>query len=184
MTSLVGGIFLLEVLEDITYTQTVTGYLVGIGRTNTLAGCTYLALPLLSLVGCIEYTMSRHNQVSLLGDIQTGTQIMTALLQILGLCHEQIGSQHHAVTDDVHLSSLENTRRNAAKHIFLTFELQGMSCIRTTLKTSYYIITRCQHIDHLTFTFIAPLQTQQDIYSTFVHIIYCFFLFFCRVIFA
>ena len=184
MTGLMGSVFLLEILEDVTYSQTVARDFVSIGRTDTFTCSPYLTLSFLSLVGGIEHTVSRHNQVSLLGNIQTGTQIMTALLQVLGFSHEQIGSQHHAVTDNVHLSSLEDTGGNTAKHILLTFELQGMSGIRTTLKTSYYIITRSQNIDHLTFTFIAPLQTQQDIYSTFVHTIYYFFLFFCRVIFA
>ena len=44
-----------------------------------------------------------------------------------------------------------------------------MTSIRTALETGYHIVLRGQYIDHLTFSFVAPLQTQQDIYFTFVH---------------
>ena len=66
VASLRSSILLGEVLEDITHTQTRAAYLVGIGRTNTLTGSTHLILSLLSLIGSIEHTVRRHNQVSLL----------------------------------------------------------------------------------------------------------------------
>ena len=45
-----------------------------------------------------------------------------------------------------------------------------MSRIGATLKAGNHVILRGQDIDHLSFTFIAPLQTQQDVNLTFVHL--------------
>ena len=57
-----------------------------------------------------------------------------------------------------------------------------MSRIGSTLKTSYNVVAWCEHVHDLSFTFIAPLQSQQDINFTFVHccFIMCvyFYLFF------
>ena len=91
---------------------------------------------------------------------------MSALLKILSLSHEEVWSKNNAITDDINLTTLEDTRRDRAEDVFLSFELKGMTCVRTTLEACYYIILRGQYIDHLSFTFIAPLQTEQDIYFT------------------
>ncbi|EJW99553.1 hypothetical protein EVA_12355 [gut metagenome] len=34
-----------------------------------------------------------------------------------------------------------------------------MTCIGSSLKTSYHIVARSQYIDDFTFTFVAPLQS-------------------------
>ena len=169
MGSLVSSILLLEVIEDITYAKTRAAYLVGISRTDALTCGTYLILALRSLDGSIEHAVSRHNEMRLLRDEETALQVMTALLQVLSLTHEEVWSQDYAITDDIHLTTLEDTRRDRAKHVFFALELKSMTSIRTTLKTSNDIILRGQYINHLTFTFIAPLQTEQDIYFTCVH---------------
>ena len=119
--------------------------------------------------------MGGHNQVGLLRDVQTLLQLVTTGLQCLGLFHEQVGSQHHAIADDVYLTALEDTGRNRTQHILLTFELQGVACIGTALKTSYHIILWGQHVNHLSFTFVAPLQTQQDVNFSLIHLsLFCF----------
>ena len=107
--------------------------------------------------------------MGLLRDMQTSMQIMTTCLKCLCLLHKEIGRQNDTITDDIHLSTLEDTRGNRTKHILLTFELKGMTSIRTTLEACYYIVLGGQYINHLTFSFVAPLQTQQDINFTFVH---------------
>ena len=70
MARLAQSILLLEVLEDITNTQTVARYLVGIGRTDTLSRRTHLALTLGSLVGSVEHTMGWHDEMSLARDVK------------------------------------------------------------------------------------------------------------------
>ena len=112
---------------------------------------------------------------------------MAALFQCLGFIHEEIGSQHHTIANDIDLTSLEDTRGDRAQHVLLAFELQRVAGIRTALKTGNNIILRGQHVDHLTFTFIAPLQSQQDINFTLIHLLFVFvefFILFCRVILA
>ena len=66
VASLCSSILLREILEDITNTQTRATNLVGISRTNALTGGAHLILTLLSLIGCIEHTVGRHDEVSLL----------------------------------------------------------------------------------------------------------------------
>ena len=101
---------------------------------------------------------------------------MTTGLERLGLLHEKVGSQDDTITYDIGLTPLEDARGYRAKHILLTFELQCMSRIRTTLETSHHIILRGEHINNLTFSFVAPLQTQQDINFTLIHCFLSFFL--------
>ena len=146
MSSLVGSILLLEIVEDIAYAETGTAHLICISRTDTLTGSTHLVLTLRSLDSSIEHTMSRHDEMSLLRDEETTLEVVTALLQILSFAHEEVWSQDYAITNDVHLTTLEDTRRDRAEHILLAFELEGMTCVRTTLETSNDIILRGDHI--------------------------------------
>ena len=169
VTSLGSSILLLETIEDIAYAQTIAADFVGIGWTNALTRGTHLVLTLLGLVSGIEHAMSRHDEVSLLRDMQTLLQRMTTSLQRFGFVHKQVGSQHHAITDDVDLTALEDTRGYRAQHILLALELECMASVRTALETGYHIILRGQHVDHLTFSFVAPLQTEQDINFTLIH---------------
>ena len=110
---------------------------------------------------------------------------MAALFQCLGFVHEEVGSQHHTIADDIDLTTLKDTRGDRAQHVLLAFELQRVAGIGTALKTGNNIILRGQHIDHLAFSFIAPLQSQQDVNFTLIHLLFVFvefFNFFCRVI--
>ena len=108
VTGLSGSILFREVLQDIAHTETVAAHLVGIGGADALARRTHLVLALLGLVGSIEHTMRRHNQVCFLRNMQSALQLVSALLQRFGLVHKQVGSQHHAVADNVHLATLED----------------------------------------------------------------------------
>ena len=175
MAGFVGGIFLFKVVEDIAYAQTIAGNLIGIGGTDAFAGGTYLVLAFLGLIGGIEQTMGGHDEMGLLGDMQALLQFMAAGLERLGFLHEQVGSQYDTITDDIYLTTLEDARGNGAKHILLALELQRMTGIGTALKTSHHIILRGEHINYLTFSFVAPLQTQQDIYFSLIH---CCFIYF------
>ena len=169
MAGLVGSILLFEVVEDVTYAQTVAAHLVSIGRANALTGGAYLVLALLCLVGSVEYAVGGHDEMCLLRNVQALTQLMAAGLQCLCLLHEEVGGEHDAIADNVYLATLEDARGDGAKNILLTFKLQGVSSIGTALETGYHIILRGQHVDHLTFSFVAPLESQQDINFTLIH---------------
>ena len=120
--------------------------------------------------------MSGHDEMSLARDVQARAQLVATSLQRLGLIHKEIGSEHHSITDDVNLSALENTRGDTAKHILLSLEFESVTSIRSALESCNNIITRGQYIDHLSFSFIAPLQSEQDVNFSFVHC-FVFFLF-------
>ena len=70
MARLVSSIFLFETVEDVAYTQAITGNLVGIGRTYALSGCTYLALTLGGLKRSVEQAVCGHDEMCLLGDME------------------------------------------------------------------------------------------------------------------
>ena len=94
---------------------------------------------------------------------------VSALFQCFRLVHEEIGCQNHAVADYVYLVALENARGDAAQHIFLPLELQRVPCVGTTLESGHHVITGSEHVDYLSLSFIAPLQSQQDVNLSFVH---------------
>ena len=108
MTGLGSGVLLREVLEDVAHTQTIAADLVGIGGADALAGGAHLILTLLGLVGGIEHTVGGHDEMRLLGDMQTALQLMATLLKGLGLVHEEVGGEHHTIADNVHLTTLED----------------------------------------------------------------------------
>ena len=64
-----GGILLVEVVQEVAYTQAVATYLISIGRANSLACGTHFGITLSGLISSIEQTVSRHNKVSLLRNV-------------------------------------------------------------------------------------------------------------------
>jgi hypothetical protein len=47
-----------------------------------------------------------------------------------------------------------------------------MAGIRATLEAGYNVILWCQYVDHLSFSFVAPLQSEQDVNFTLIHLSY------------
>ncbi len=159
MALLVGGILRLEVIQDVTDTQSVAAHFVGIGRPDTLAGGAHLVFALGSLKRAVENAMGRHDQVSLIRDVQARLKLVSALGQLLGLAHKEVGGQHHAIADDIDLATLENSGGNAAEHIFLALEFQGVAGIGSTLKAGNHVIVGREYVYDLTLALISPLKT-------------------------
>jgi len=103
--------------------------------------------------------MGRHDQVSLIRDVQARLKLVSALSQLLGLAHKEVGGQHHAIADDIDLATLENSGGNAAEHIFLALKLQGVAGIGSTLKAGYHVIVGREYVYDLTLALISPLKT-------------------------
>lgn len=49
------------------------------------------------------------------------------------------------------------------KHIFLTFKLQSVSGIGAALEASHDIVAGSKHIYYFSFTFVSPVETQQNV---------------------
>ena len=96
-------------------------------------------------------------------------QVVATGLKCLGFVHEEVWSKHHTISNNVHLATLEDAGGDGTQHILLAFKFQRVTGIRSSLETGNHIVLRGQHIDHLTFSFVAPLQAQQDINFSFVH---------------
>lgn len=152
-----GGILLVEVVQQVAHAQTVATHLVGIGRTDALACRPHFGIALGSLISGVEQTVGRHDEMSLLRNVKALLQVVTRGFERFGLSLEEGRVEHHAVTDDIHLVALKNSRRNRAEYILLAFELQRMAGIRATLKTGHHVIARRQYVDDFAFAFVAPL---------------------------
>ena len=159
VTCLCLSIHFFKIMKDITYTYTVTTHFISISRTYTFSGSSHFGISFSSFISSIQNAVSRQNQMSFLWNVQTFFQGVSASLQSFSLSLEQSRIQYHTITNNVYFISLKYSGRNGTEHIFLAFEFQCMACIRTSLETSYYIITGSQNIDNLSFAFITPLQT-------------------------
>ena len=60
--------------------------------------------------------------------------------------------------DDVDAVFSENAAGNGMQHMLCFVELEGVSCIRTTLKTGNHIVMRCKHVNNFSFPFVTPLK--------------------------
>ena len=108
--------------------------------------------------------MGRQYEVGLAGDAQPLVEHHTGILQFLCLLGEEDRVEHHAVTDDIDRSALEDSRRHRSQDMGLPLDLQCVTGIGSALEATDDIVVGGQHIDHLSLSLIAPLQSQQDIY--------------------
>ena len=101
--------------------------------------------------------MCRNDKMSLVRYKEPVFYINATFCKFVDFILEDLGVDDYAVADDVDTFFVKDTGRNGVKYEFLSVELDGMTGIRSALKTSYDVIMRCEGIDDLTFTFVAPL---------------------------
>lgn len=101
-------VFLVEVVQDITYAQTYAGSFVAVSRANALASGANLVLALCCLVGTIEHTVGRQNEVGAAADVQTLGQFIAGSFEFVGLGHKEVGGYHAAVANDIDFALVEN----------------------------------------------------------------------------
>ena len=152
------GISLLKTFKDVAHTKTAARDLVSIGRADSLARGAHLLYALGGFLCRVEQAVGRHDEVSLLRDIQARLQFVAAPCQVLRLGHEEVRRQDNTIADYIYFSALEDSRGDAPKHILLSFKLKRVPGIGATLKTGDNIVLRSQHIDNLSFTLVAPLE--------------------------
>ena len=143
VTSFCRTIFLIEVMKNITYTNTITAYFIRISRTDTFTGSSYFRISFSCFISGIQNTVRRKNEMSFLRNVQTLFQWVSRCFECLSFRFEQCRIEHYTITDNIYLISLKNTGRNRTKYILLSFELKCMTGIRTALETSDHIVLRC-----------------------------------------
>ena len=165
---------LLEVEEDVAHTHAVAADLVRIGRADALARGADFRTALRRFERSVQHAVRGQDQVRLFRDVEPLRQVVAAAGQCLGLLLEEDRVEHHAVANHVDLIALKYTRRDRTQHVLLPVELQCMPGIGATLKAGHDLIMGGQHIDHLAFSFVAPLQTENDIDFFHLFSVICF----------
>ena len=168
MARLGTGVNLAEVgAQQVAHAHAVAAHLVRIGGADALARGTDFRAALGSLVSRVENPVRRQNQVCLLRDAELPRQVVAAAGQLLGLGTKQNGVEHYAVTDDVGLAALENTRGNRPQYVFLAVEFQRVAGVGSALEACHHLVAGRQYVDNLAFTLVAPLKAENDVY--FLH---------------
>ena len=105
-------ILFVEIMQQVTYAQTVAADLIGVSRADAFTGRTDFTGTFCSFVSGIQDTMGRQDQMSFLRDTQLFSQVVSAGSECLRFLLEQQRIQYDTVTDNVYLASLENTGRD------------------------------------------------------------------------
>jgi len=88
MTSFGGSIFLIKIIENITYTDSVTAYLICISRTDSLSGSTHFRIPFGGFVSSIQNTVCRQDKMCFFRNMQPVFQVMPRCFQSFGFRFE------------------------------------------------------------------------------------------------
>jgi len=72
--------------------------------------------------------------------------------------------QYYAVSDDILDITSEYTGRDLVKYVLDSIELKRVTSVGASLESCNYLIVRSNYVNNFTFSFIAPLKAQQNIY--------------------
>ena len=170
-----GLIFGVEVVQDVAYPQSHAGSLVAVGGANAFARGAHLVLAFGGLIGAVQHTVCGQNEVCPLADVQAFGEFVASGLQFVRLGHEEVGSNHAAVTYDVDFLLVEDARGNAAQHKLLAVEDDGVSRIRAAGKACHHVVAGRKVVHHFTLALVAEYDAQQSIHFSFCHYVCCFF---------
>ena len=98
-----------KVFEDVANSETYACCLVGVSRTNALAGRTYLILTLSSFVSAVEYAVSRQDEVCAATDVNTILEFVACIFEFARLSHKEVGRNHTPIADNVDFAFVEDT---------------------------------------------------------------------------
>lgn len=101
--------------------------------------------------------------MGLAGQFQNLLEVYTRSLQGFCLLAEENRIKNHSVADEIRLSALENSGGDGTQYVFLSVKFEGMACVRPSLETRYGIVAGSKDIHDLTFSFVAPLEAEQNV---------------------
>ena len=103
-----------------------------------------------------------HDEMRFMTDEQSILHGNTKAFQHGNLFHQCHGVDNHSIANHTFDIRLQNSTWNQMKDKFLSFDHNGMSCIRTALIARHDIHGITQKIDDFSFSFIAPLGTNDN----------------------
>ena len=103
-----------------------------------------------------------HYKVCLPGYPEYLRQVGALFLKSLGLLAEQYRIKHYPIAYEIDAIP-ENTGRDGTQHDLPAVKLKSVSGIGAALETRHRIITRSKHVNHFSFSFVAPLETKEDV---------------------
>ena len=162
-------IFLLKIFKYVSDAQADACSFVAVGRTNSFAGGSHFVLSLRCFVGSVEHAVRREDEVSASADVESVGQCVACGLQFLCFCHEEVGRNDAAVSDDVHFAFVKDAGGNGAKHELLSFKNDGVTCVGTAGETSHHVVARSEIVNHFSFAFVAEHDAEQGINFSLFH---------------
>ena len=148
-------------IEEILDPDSESSVFVGVGGTDPLFGRPDLVLTEVSLDGGVEFAVIRHDQVSVGGQPNT-TRIEAFRLGHVHLGEKNLGVDHGPGCDDRSALRVQNPGRDQREcQLFITHN-DGVSSVVATLVSDHVISRLREVVDNTSFTFIAPLSTQNN----------------------
>src|SRR5262249_49456504 len=134
--------------------------LVLVSRADAAGGGPDLPFASSSLGQQIEVPVVGKDQVRLVADHEPPLDVDSVSGQLIDLGEERLQIDDDAVPDDAGQLAMQNAGGDEAQHEFRAVDVHGVSCVVPALVPCHDIEARGEQIDHLTFSFVAPLRAE------------------------
>ena len=107
--------------------------------------------------------MPREHHVRRLRDTKiVGRDRDTEFSQPIKLLDQAHGIHDHAIADHAHLVRAEDAAGNQVQDVLVLAHEDRVARVVATLRADHYLRLLGQHVDDLTFAFVAPLSADQN----------------------
>ena len=133
--------------------------LVGVSRANALAGRADRAVAACLLGENIQRDVVWHDDVRTITDNQPVLYVYALFGQAVYLVEKDIRIDDHSIANHIHSLGPEHTARNDVEAELAILVDDGMSGVVAAGEPRHNVGVTRQHIDYLSFSFVAPLST-------------------------
>ena len=134
--------------------------LVLVGRPDAARGRPEFALAAARLRQQIQIAMVGQDEVGLVADEDTGSDIDAGLRELVHLRKERLGIDHHAVADDAGDARMKNSGRNQPQNELRALDVHGVAGVVAALIPGHDRKMRGQQVDDLALAFVSPLRAK------------------------
>ncbi len=149
-------------VEQIGHADGATGNLVFVGRADALAGRADLGGAAGSFTRHVQRHVVRQDQRTGFGYFQARRDFDAGSFQLVDFTQQIRHGQDDAIADIASHAGTHDAGRNQLQSSLLAADDQRMAGVVAALETHHALGVIGQPIDDLTFTFIAPLRTDDD----------------------